>query len=383
MMKKLSSFVCLPCVCLFCFLFSAAFVGASPKKELVGRIPIGPDNPRNSEGDFIRLESGEILYIYTRYYGDSSDDHAPSYLALRRSADSGATWSEEEEVVLPKEGNLNTMSVSLRRLPDRRLAIFYLNTESALDCRPYMRASSDEGKTWGDRIELVPDPSYNVVNNDRVEILSDGRILVPVARHRLNADGTNIAFEETADLLCLISDDGGTTWREGGRVPGCDGVIFQEPGLCTLADGRLLIYIRTNAGSQFFAYSQDAGLSWSKPVPSVLDSPLSPALVKRIPGSDDLLAIWNPRRTGQASGPGSRALVDYGRLSPDGLRLLCRRSIVGEVTSESQNWQYPAILFLDEDTFLTAFFSWSSGVDLYRIAVPHPEEHPNDRNLDR
>jgi len=29
----------------------------------------GPDNPRNSEGAFVTLKSGRILFVYTRFYG--------------------------------------------------------------------------------------------------------------------------------------------------------------------------------------------------------------------------------------------------------------------------------------------------------------------------
>ena len=123
--------------------------------------------------------------------------------------------------------------------------------------------------------------------------------------------------------------------------------MFQEPGVCELADGRVLMNIRTDAGSQYFAYSEDGGQSWSSPVPSVLDSPLSPAVIKRIPGSDDLLAVWNPLREVGVSGAGSRAFMYYGRLSPDGSRLLGRRFIVSLADSEIQNWQYPAVLFND------------------------------------
>lgn len=224
MIKKTLLFV------LLTFLLCAvSFAGAA--KTLVGTIPIGPDNPRNSEGDFIRLENGEILYVYTHYYGSSSDDNAPAYLALRRSADGGNTWSGEDELVLPNEGKLNVMSVTLRRMNDGRIALFYLVKESDVDCRPYLRFSTDEGKTWGARIAIVSEPSYNVVNNDRAAILSKGRILLPVARHPLKKTERGQELLWSADIFCLISDDGGATWREGERAPNPGGVMFQEPGV--------------------------------------------------------------------------------------------------------------------------------------------------------
>ena len=357
----------------FILLLAAAAI-AGPSIEPAGQIPIGPENPRNGEGDFIRLKDGTIRYFYTSFR-TGNDDFDAADLMFRDSADGGKTWAGESRLALPNEGSVNTMSVTVRRLPDGRIALFYLVKdcvdEKITDCRPFMRISEDEANTWGERIALVPDHSYNVVNNDRAEILASGRILVPAARHGYNANGT---IADTAEVFCLISDDGGKTWREGKRAPAAEGVIYQEPGVCTLADGRILMNIRTDAGCQYFAYSSDGGESWTQPEPSPLASPLSPARIKRIPGSDLLLAVWNPLREGHSGWIGSRALVSYGVLSPDGTELLDSRPLIDEIDSDDQNWQYPAILFLDDGTFLTAFFSWKSGINLYKIPLPLPKE---------
>ncbi|MBQ3389101.1 MAG: exo-alpha-sialidase [Thermoguttaceae bacterium] len=360
-------------VCFGFVLLLAVSAFAGSPIEPAGRIPIGPGNPRNGEGDFILLKDGTIRYFYTSFRS-GNDDFDAADLMYRDSSDGGKTWTGESRLALPNEGSVNTMSVTVRRLPDGRIALFYLVKDRVddkiVDCRPFMRISEDETNTWGERTALVPDHSYNVVNNDRVEILPGGRILVPVARHGYNDNGT---ITGTSEVFCLISDDSGVSWREGKRAPVADGVIYQEPGVCRLADGRVLMNIRTDAGSQYFAYSSDSGESWTQPEPSPLASPLSPALIKRIPGSDLLLAVWNPLREGHSGWTGSRALVSYGVLSPDGTELFDRCSLIGEIDSDDQNWQYPAILFLDDGTFLTAFFSWKSGVDLYKIPVPRPE----------
>ena len=42
------------------------------------QLPPNPGNPRNSEGGFVTLRDGRILFVYTRYYGESWDDHAPA-----------------------------------------------------------------------------------------------------------------------------------------------------------------------------------------------------------------------------------------------------------------------------------------------------------------
>ena len=50
--------------------------------RLLHQIPPAPDNPRNSEGAFLRGKQGEILFAYSRYHGDSSHDHAACDIAL-------------------------------------------------------------------------------------------------------------------------------------------------------------------------------------------------------------------------------------------------------------------------------------------------------------
>ena len=47
---------------------------------------------RHSEGAFLRMNDGGILYAYSRFTG-SDDDCAPSDIVGLRSYDEGETWS--------------------------------------------------------------------------------------------------------------------------------------------------------------------------------------------------------------------------------------------------------------------------------------------------
>ena len=49
-------------------------------------------NPRNSEGDFIQLADGRLLFVYTRFSSGGSD-HDQADLVSRVSSDQGLTWS--------------------------------------------------------------------------------------------------------------------------------------------------------------------------------------------------------------------------------------------------------------------------------------------------
>lgn len=261
--------------------------------------PGGPENPRNSEGDFVRLNDGRLLFVYTHFTGGAGD-HASAHLAGRFSGDGGNSWTGEDVVIVPNEAGRNVMSVSLVRLKDGRIGLFYLRKESLSDCRPVMRTSRDEGKTWSEPAGIVPDSEigYYVLNNDRAVQLGSGRIVVPLAQH--HGRGWD-KWTPHARIVCYSSDDGGRTWMRGAEAPTPDRrdempVMLQEPGVVELNEGRLMMFCRTDAGSQYVATSGDGGESWSKPEPSEIVSPLSPASIERIPSTEDLLLVWNDHR---------------------------------------------------------------------------------------
>ena len=337
---------------------------ASPVvKTVVLELPSGEGNPRNSEGAFVRLETGEILYVYTHYYGNSGDDHASARLMSRVSKDDGVTWSEEDELVLENEGKLNVMSVSLLRLRDRSIALFYLVKEHAGDCRPYVRFSYDEGKTWSRRVQMIDEETYNVLNNDRVVQLANGRLLAPIARHAYRG-GDVYNYESKATVFCLISDDGGRRWKKSEIVPNAKNIMYQEPGVVELADGRLLMTLRNASGRQYFSYSTDNGVTWSDSEPSPLVSPTSPAVIKREPGGDNLIAVWN-------ESPNARNPLTIGILSPDGQTILTKKTLDRSAEGELRGFCYPALHFVDPETFLVGYCCGRSpwGLNASRVSL--------------
>ena len=94
-------------------------------------------------------------------------------------------------------------------------------------------------------------------------------------------------------LRTYYSDDSGMTWVRGSGIDKIESVIFQEPGVVELKDGRIMMFIRTDGGVQYLSYSNDAGESWSPAIPSEIASPVSPASIERIPFNGDLLMVWN------------------------------------------------------------------------------------------
>jgi sialidase-1 len=259
-------------------------------KYTVLDIRAGEDNPRNSEGDFITLNDGRILYIYSKYKGSSTSDFAPANLVGRYSSDGGKTWTTDDPILVKSDAKNNIMSVSLLRLDNGSIALFYLRKNSVDDCIPVMRVSRDEAKTWSASQPCITDTQgYFVVNNSRVRRLRSGRILIPVSMHKT----PETQWNNRGIMRCYYSDDNGKSWKSGQSVANKDSVITQEPGVTELRDGSILMNIRANGGVQYYSYSKDQGETWSPVEPSTIPSPLSPASISRIPATGDLLLVWN------------------------------------------------------------------------------------------
>ena len=75
--------------------------------------------------------------------------------------------------------------------------------------------------------------------------------------------------------------------------PNGERLIAQEPGVVELSDGRVMMFVRSDAGSQLVSHSRDGGETWSALSPSTLRSPVSPATIERVPLSDTLICVWN------------------------------------------------------------------------------------------
>ncbi|MCA9191589.1 MAG: exo-alpha-sialidase, partial [Planctomycetales bacterium] len=345
------------------------------QRQPTHRLSTTSENPRNTEGDFIRLSSGDLLHIYSRFSSGSSD-HAAAELASRRSSDGGKTWSHQDRIEVANEASMNVMSVSLLRLRDGRIALFYLQKESLTDCRPVVRFSSDEAQSWSQPTAIIPDSlrGYYVLNNDRVIQTEAGRLICPVAWHR-SPDQSQADWAGIVSVF--FSDDGGTSWQQSltkQRAFASSGarIWAQEPGVVQLSDGRLWMWVRTNAGWQYGCYSHDDGKTWSEFVPTGLASPRSPASIEVIPGSHDLLAVWNDHSDREVDQRVLRTPLCYAISQDDGITW----SKPSVIASDPTGWYcYTALEFVDENLVL-AYASGSqrsgeqlSGTDFLRLPI--------------
>jgi hypothetical protein len=273
---------------------------AAESGRIVLDLPPGPGNPRNSEGAFLDLSDGRILFVYSRFVGEAASDHAKARLAARTSRDGGETWSEDTFIATPGEDDaMNVMSVSLLPLRQGEIGLFYLLRRSWHDLRMFVRRSSDDGRTWSEPALCMPGAGYYVTNNDRIIRLASGRLLVPAALHKRRTDrNEHAALDWRGIALFFLSDDDGRTWRESAGYVTLPVVHtragLQEPGVVQLPDGRVWGWARTDLGRQYEFFSSDGGETWTQATPSRFTSPNSPLSMKPLPGQARLLAVWNP-----------------------------------------------------------------------------------------
>jgi sialidase-1 len=242
-------------------------------------------NPRNSEGSIAILRDGSLLLAYSEFYAQNISDHAASRISGKVSRDLGATWSEPV-VLHENDGKLNAMSASLLRLESGDLLLGWIRKNALNDCQPYFKTSPDDGKTWSEQKRISSRQAYYCVNNDRVAQLKAGRILVPASQ----TDDVERNYHFTSG--CFYSDDRGRTWEESNWVD-CAGSGADEPAVIELKDGRVMMLLRTSLGHPYVTVSPDGGKTWPAPKAMALDAPASPQTIKRIPGTGDLLLIWN------------------------------------------------------------------------------------------
>lgn len=347
----------------------SAFAQDVPVRTL--ELAPGEGNPRNSEGAFVSLKDGRILFVYSHYTAGKGSDHDPAHLAGRYSSDGGRTWTAEDRTIVSNEGGMNVMSVSLLRLQNGEIALFYLRKNSERDCRPVMRVSRDEGETWGAPVMCIPDEAgYYVLNNDRAIQLKNGRLVLPVCLHwpqgapKADWQGT---------VMSYLSDDDGKTWRRSKTAQkGYDAagkrITTQEPGAVELKDGRVMMFIRASGGCQYLAYSSDGGDAWSKPAASDIKSPVSPASIKRLPSTGDLLLVWNDHANIPASLNSRRVPLSTAISKDDGKTWQHAKALEGN----PQGWYCYIAIHPMGDAVLLGYCAMSglSHARLTRVPVP-------------
>lgn len=88
-------------------------------------------NNRNSEGAFIKLENGNLLFAYTRYRDNDYEDQSTADIYGVLSNNDGESFGEPFLVFSCDEvGSDNVMSVSFMRKRNGDIGLFYLRKDN-------------------------------------------------------------------------------------------------------------------------------------------------------------------------------------------------------------------------------------------------------------
>ncbi len=265
--------------------------------------PWSPQHPRHDHQLIFPLEEERLLLVWCEYYDENADpnatigssgatDEVSCRISSMESTDRGRTW-DNRRVMQPNEWKHNVKHPNLVRLTDQEILFSYVGWDSNENRNVFMRRSLDNGESWGEQFQ-ISEPGWYCNNADRALRLSTGRVILPA--HGPYAEKyIGGAPYEGGDLHSFVfySDDGFKTWKRSSDSMTAKGRGCHEPTIVELKDGRLYCLLRNTNRCQYYSISEDGGDHWSEPAPTTLASPESPALLKRIPSTGDILVLWN------------------------------------------------------------------------------------------
>lgn len=271
------------------------------------------------------VRAGSQLLAFAEGRITSAADDAEIELVLRRSPDEGRTWLPAQvvarspgmtcgnpaPVVDPASGDV--VLVSMRNGQDVNEDLLTRGADPANGRRVYVQRSADDGATWSSAAEITeqvkpPDwgwyatgPCHGIALEHHER---SGRLLIP-ANHSSLARPPGMDPDSRARRSgghCILSDDGGHTWRLGFVDRNDDGVInANETTAAELADGTVYVNARNHRGSgsaRVHARSIDGGESLTAPYAEMADvtAPGIQGSVLRMNGRLLLSTPTDPRR---------------------------------------------------------------------------------------
>lgn len=252
----------------------------------------GPDMPRADTASVVELPGGKLMVVYHKYEAGTKagNDDGICRIWSRISADGGLTWVKPRLLVDVAQGDMNVQAPALLRLPSGELLMICLRAHvtgsSSTMC---LFRSRDDGRTFSEEppIWKKSEGQWLQGGASSLVLLKSGRILLPVC------GGTGNQWKQKNTAGCFVSDDSGRTWRRTAAKIDLPKRGAMEPSVAELESGELVMSLRTQLGGPYLSRSTDGGETWSEAVPSGLESGESCTSLRRIPGTNALLLLWN------------------------------------------------------------------------------------------
>jgi hypothetical protein len=263
---------------------------------------------RADQGFEVEVRSGFIAPVKLK---DGRLFSVDRYLHAIYSSDGGRTWDIPGGLLVDQRGKVrhdsaNTRAYNLCRLASGAIGLVYWERDTSKSTsmhgmrtyKSFFRKSPDESKTWSGPVRIAPAntpafPTFLIQTRS-------GRLIVPseyAFKQALHVHGD--AHHKMAVCTIFYSDDEGQTWSESAdslfvrEKNGAFMHFVEAPCVAETADGKLLMFMRTEMQRLAQSYSEDNGVHWSLTQLNSLVSSRSEALVLRIPSTGDLLCIWN------------------------------------------------------------------------------------------
>jgi len=268
--------------------------GASPRDSLIRHVviePAGAETPRSDTASVAELGDGRLMVVYHKYRKGkhSGRDHGVCTIWSKVSSDGGVSWKHPRMLVDVTEGDMNVQAPALLRLKSGKLMLICLQAhKSGSSSTMCVFSSKDDGKTFSPLNPVWKRSKGQLLQGGASSLveLKSGRLVLPFH------GGSGNQWKQTNSAWCFFSDDSGETWR---RSTGVDlpkrGAM--EASVAQLADGTLLMSLRTQLGGPYLSRSTDKGKTWSKAVFSGLEGGESCTCLRRIPGTNNLVLFWN------------------------------------------------------------------------------------------
>ncbi len=298
--------------------------------------------------EIIKLNDTSLMMV-AKASVSNIQDFANADLIKLLSFDKGRTWKEGNYTSTLFPGALNTSMPSILRIDKNKLILIYLvkYSDSRIDLK--IENSEDNGKTWGlPKTIYGENQGYQIINNSRA-ILLGKTIYLPVCMPDGGSMKSYLQGKPSLYIFYYYSDDFGKTWKKSKAIksPTYD---LLEPGLTPITSKELLYNIRTDKGKVLFARSLDLGQTW-RMEESNINSPSSPQTIKKIPGTDKLIMVWNDSQLNVATHGGNRSPLSLAT-SSDGGRTWTKLLNIETSNNYAKDYAYVAIEFDNEYVYL-------------------------------
>lgn len=294
--------------------------------------------------EIIKLNDTSLMMVAKSSVANIQD-FANADLIKLLSFDKGKTWREGNYTSTPFPGAINSSMPSILRINENKLLLIYLvkYNDDRIDLK--VEDSEDNGRTWSaPRTIFGENQGYQIINNSRA-ILAGKTIFLPVCIPDGGTIKSYLKGQTSLSIFYYYSEDFGKSWKKSKAIRSSQYDLL-EPGLIFNGNKELLYNIRTDKGKVLFARSFDFGKNW-RFEESNINSPSSPQTIKRIPGTDKLIMVWNDSQFNVSTHGGNRSPLSLAS-SSDGGRNWTKLLNLEPFNNYVKDYAYVAIEFDNE-----------------------------------